>query len=288
MTPTHTLLATLNGTTPIAQLASGGMQSDFQTMDSGNGHLYGGEIFAQSLSHIQSRLQIENPTMIVQSIHAQFLRPGRGGEPVIHRSIKSTRGRTFLRFEASAYQNDQLIFHALVSCQRPEEPFITHVDPQPKVPDPLTLLDEISLSQQLYGKDAQTKQALNRYMDVRHLQQSPTAKGLQGYWFRYRDSDSLTSEQQQRLLAWASDYGFLAQVLWRHNLLGRSPKFFMTSLDHSLWCYGAYNPNEWALMLCDTPVATQGRALVRGCVYQQQTLIAALTQEGLLRKRVES
>jgi len=58
----------------------------------------------------------------------------------------------------------------------------------------------------------------------------------------------------------------------------------MSSLDHTIHYYSDnFDCGEWMLYVITTYLAGSGRAMVNGRMYQDGSLIAVMTQEGVVR-----
>ena len=58
----------------------------------------------------------------------------------------------------------------------------------------------------------------------------------------------------------------------------------VASLDHAMWFHQPVDVSEWLLYAQDSPSASAGRGLTRGCIYDAEgSLLASTVQEGLIR-----
>ncbi|MFD3532013.1 transposase [Streptomyces sp. NPDC058661] len=61
--------------------------------------------------------------------------------------------------------------------------------------------------------------------------------------------------------------------------------FDMASLDHAMWFHRPFRADEWFLYDQESPIATGGRGLARGRIYDREgRLLVSVVQEGLFRK----
>ena len=91
---------------------------------------------------------------------------------------------------------------------------------------------------------------------------------------------------EKAVLAYASDYGLLATALLPHAVSPRSPAVQLATLDHALWAHRPFRADEWLLYAMDSPAAAGARGFTRGSFYTRDgTLVASVTQEGLMRPR---
>lgn len=278
--------------------------------DLGFKNLYGGQVFSQAIylvglllnkNSLQDTFNTQiNPQMKVHSCHAFFVRAGNAAAPISFDVQPVGRGRSFQRFEVTAFQKSpkdsepRLIFKALISAQLEEAAFIQHHKPMPDVPLPDTLMNEAELRAAFggYKKPKQQRPLEIRFVNIPDLLQPQALDAQRGFWFRFLwEENELAAPHSilaQASLAYASDYGFVGTLLLPHGLFHKTAKFYITSLDHAMWFYGPYQPTEWSFFDCDTVKADQGRGMVNGRIYQQNQLIALVAQEGLIRARQEA
>ena len=90
-----------------------------------------------------------------------------------------------------------------------------------------------------------------------------------------------------QLLAFASDYGLLATSTLPHREEISSSLAYYASLDHALWFHRDFSINDWLLYDVESPSASNARGFSRGSIFNVDgTMIASVTQEGLVRKYV--
>ncbi len=102
----------------------------------------------------------------------------------------------------------------------------------------------------------------------------------------YRAARSLPDDPalHRYLLAYISDFNFLAVALQPHGVSWLSPGIRMASLDHAIWFHRPFRLDEWLLHVVESPSASGARGMVRGRVYTEDgTLVATTTQEGVIR-----
>jgi len=88
------------------------------------------------------------------------------------------------------------------------------------------------------------------------------------------------------VLAYASDMGLLDSSLVPHGRTLFEKEFMAASLDHALWFHRAFRADEWLLYAHDSPNLSGSRGFSRGLIFTRDgTLIASVTQEGLVRER---
>ncbi|MGW1223588.1 acyl-CoA thioesterase [Streptomyces californicus] len=64
------------------------------------------------------------------------------------------------------------------------------------------------------------------------------------------------------------------------------PEWWATSsLDHAMWFHRPFRADEWFLYDQESPIATGGRGLARGRIYDRSgRLLVSVVQEGLFRR----
>lgn len=265
-------------------------------------HLYGGLVFSQALFAANEWLRAQQSTLIPHMSHGVFLKAGNAVDPVTYKITPLGFGRTFQRLEIRAYQNQRFVFQSVVSAQYPETPFIKHEQQPVAYPVPDDCLSDVTLKQKITGKappqfDERPIEVRVATPDAFLKKQTPEAR--QALWFRYKQNEKqqaqapsnvsygheISASQKQSMLAYASDYGFLGGLFMAHDPRLRLSPYFLTSLDHSLWYYQKYQPDQWALFETESPVAQAGRGAVIGRIYQNSALVALAAQEGLIRRR---
>lgn len=87
------------------------------------------------------------------------------------------------------------------------------------------------------------------------------------------------------IAAFASDWTLCLASLRPHGLSMLSPRLRMlTSIDHSMWYHRPFDATQWMLYETDSPVATGGRSLNHGRLFDAQgNLCVSVSQEALVR-----
>lgn len=90
----------------------------------------------------------------------------------------------------------------------------------------------------------------------------------------------------QYLLAYASDFHFLATALQPHGVGVFAGKMQLASIDHAMWFHRPFRMDEWLLYSVESPTSSASRGLVQGRFFTQDgKLVASTVQEGLMRER---
>ncbi len=248
----------------------------------GGARIYGGQVLSQAVSAGQRTVSVE---FSLHSLHSYFLRPGDPKQPVVYEVDRIRDGRSFVTRRVVARQQGKAIFSAGLSFQRPELGF-EHARPMPDVPGPEGLASDGELYREFfkggdYGWPIEFRQVAPQ--DFKNPQPSDPVSYA---WFKTTDriGDDLATHQQ--MLAYASDNPILVTALRPHGVSHISQDVMVVTLDHALWFYKPFRVDDWLLYEIHSDVAGHGRALSRGRIYNRQgQLVAAVTQEGLLRTR---
>lgn len=258
--------------------------------DIGTGRIFGGQVLAQALIAAQRTVE---PDRFAHSMHGYFILPGDLDIPVVYFVDTLRDGRSFTTRRVTAIQHGRAIFNMSASFQVMEEG-LEHQAALPKVQPPEELANELDL---MRGIEARIPEPLRGVMlqdrpfdwrpvdplDPFEPEPRPPVRHL---WLRAIGEipDDLTS--QQAVLAYASDYGFLATALAPHGLSVRTPRMQAASLDHAIWFHRPFRVDQWMLHSMDSPSAAGGRGFARGSIYTRDgTLVASVAQEGLIRLR---
>jgi acyl-CoA thioesterase II len=263
-----------------------------QSQDLGWGTVFGGQVVGQALS---AAVQTVPPERHVHSLHAYFLRPGDVGKPIVYEVDRIRDGSSFTTRRVVAIQSGQAIFNLAASFQKLEKGF-EHQDPMPDVPKPDTLPTE---QERIAPHVAKLPRVLReRALADRSFEVKPVAppgdpflpgarEPARMIWLRADGRLPDDPALHRYLLAYASDYSFIATALLPHGVTWLTPGMQVASLDHCIWFHQPFRVDEWLLHVMDSPAAAGARGLVRGRVFTEDgRLVASTAQEGLIRHRV--
>ncbi len=264
------------------------------------GRVYGGQIVAQTV--LAAGLTVPDHRL-PHSVHSYFVTPGDLKHGICYDVRMLRDGHSFSARDVTARQNDQTLLTAIVSYQVPGQEGIDFADPIPdNIPDP----DDLPSSRELMAPYA-SKSAMAHYYatqsswDIRHVQtavllapdSSPLSQRTsQMVWMRADASElkqstieSVRTHQllQRALLATGCDQIMMEPALRRGGLSYLTPGIRFATIDHSMWWYRDIDVTKWHLYVQDSPIAGHGRALCRARVYQDNRLVAEITQEALIR-----
>ncbi|GAA0851969.1 acyl-CoA thioesterase II [Aliiglaciecola litoralis] len=261
-----------------------------QSWDLGFRALFGGQVMGQALAAAQQTLP---EGRVSHSFHSYFLLPGDANSPVIYDVETMRDGRSFSTRRVKAIQHGKTIFYLTASFQHPEEGLSHQFAQMPEVPPPEEVesdlaffedsLDEISDRMReaiVYHKplDVRTVQTI----DLCHPQKEDPKRYI---WMRAQELINGNINLNQAMLAYASDYHFLATSLQPHGISVRNKQLRMATIDHAMWFHLPFHFDEWLLYSTESPFSGGARGLVRGQFFNQQgQLVASTMQEGLMRK----
>ncbi|WP_407332536.1 acyl-CoA thioesterase II [Enterovibrio sp. 27052020O] len=261
-----------------------------QSEDLGLPQVYGGQVIGQALSAAKGTVESDR---FVHSFHSYFLRPGDPEKPIIYDVENLRDGQSFSTRRVKAVQKGKPIFY-LTASYHLNEPGFEHQFTMPNVPGPEGLLSERELVASI--AEHLPKPIIDTFGGERPIEVRPVVvvnplapevhEAKQYLWIRANGKMADDLRIHQYLLGYASDWGFLVTALQPHGVTLMSPGLKMATIDHAMWFHREFRMDEWLLFAIDSPSASGSRALVRGCIYNQNgELVASAVQEGLLRKR---
>ena len=261
-----------------------------QNRDLGTGRVFGGQVFAQAL--VAARRTVDGDRE-AHSAHGYFILPGDLEAPIVYFVDRLRDGSSFTTRRVTAIQHGQAIFNLSASFHISEEGF-SHEPRMPVVPDPETLVPELSLIREMADRIPEPLRPIitqDRPIDFRPVAPTdpfspePREPSRQA-WFRVIGTLPPEPWIHQAILAYASDYGLLTSALQPHGVGLRTRGLQLASLDHSLWLHRPFRADDWLLYSMDSPVAAGARGFVRGAIYSRAgDLVASVAQEGLMRLR---
>ncbi|MCC2615657.1 thioesterase family protein [Aestuariibacter halophilus] len=252
--------------------------------------LFGGQVMGQALAAAQQTMpEARN----CHSFHSYFLLPGDANLPVVYDVENVRDGRSFSTRRIKAIQNGKNIFYMTASFQHPEEGLSHQAAEMPQVPAPEGVEPDIKFYEDCYDQISERmREALSyhRPLDIRTVQPIDIANPqkcapVRQIWMRAQEALTDSIGLQQAMLAYASDYHFLATSLQPHGISVRNRQLRMATIDHAMWFHRPFHFNEWLLYSAESPFSGGARGLVRGQFFNQKgELVASTMQEGLMRK----
>ena len=253
--------------------------------------VFGGQVLGQAL--VAATRTVED--RVCHSLHAYFLRAGDPKTPILYEVDQSRDGGSFTSRRVVAIQHGKQIFTLAASFQTIEEGF-EHQSAMPDAPDPESLPTEQELRAQII--EQLPEQARAWFLRPRPIEMRPVEPvnflkpekrpPNQMVWFRATGRLPDDHALHQCVLAYASDTTLLDTALRPHRISWFDNSVQMASLDHAMWFHRPFRADEWLLYVQDSPSASGARGFNRGEIYKRDgTLVASVTQEGLMRKRTK-
>jgi len=261
-----------------------------ESQDLGWGQVFGGQVLGQALSAAAKTVEEDR---LVHSMHGYFLLPGKVDRPIVYEVDRIRDGGSFTTRRVRAIQNGRAIFNLSASFQRAEEGF-EHQDEMPEVPGPGGLPSQAELArtiadtipEPLRGRLTAEGPIEIRPIDPMNYLAPDTRPPQSAAWYRARGTLPDTQALHRYVLAYASDFGFLATAMYPHGVSFMQPGMQVASLDHAIWFHRPLRMDEWLLHVVESPSASSGRGLVSGRMFSEDgRLVASTMQEGLIRER---
>lgn len=253
--------------------------------------VFGGQVIGQALVAACRTLDVADRPP--HSMHAYFLLAGDPKVPIIYDVERVRDGKSFTTRRVKAVQHGQAIFISSVSFHR-DEPGWTHQAKMPDVPKPEQLPSETELKERVLPL---MPDAVRRYYErERPIELRPVEYGRYlgktyddgcfNVWIRATGRLPDEPAIHQCVLAYASDMTLLDSALIPHGRTVFEKDVMAASLDHALWLHRPFRADDWLLYAQDSPNLSGSRGFSRGLIFARDgTLVASVSQEGLLRQR---
>ncbi len=248
------------------------------------GRVYGGQVIAQSLSAAKQQVV---PERNVHSFHSYFLRPGNPDLPIIFEVESNLDAGTISNRRVKAIQKGLPIFFMTCSFQVAMEG-LDHGASMPAAPEPDSLsraTDLLENNIQRVPEDWLPKFNAVRAIDFRTVgSMEESGSAVRQLWMKPNGALPADPLIHQYVMAYASDFFFLATATKPHDVSFVSEGMRMATIDHSIWFHRPFDFNDWLLYHMDSPSASNGRGFVRGQIFDRQgRLVASTAQEGIMR-----
>jgi len=252
--------------------------------------VYGGQVIGQAL--VAACRTLDVTARPPHSLHAYFLLGGDPKVPIIYEVERVRDGRSFATRRVVAIQHGEAIFIMSVSFHG-DEPGLTHQAPMPDVPKPEDLPTLADLKQRTLPMPEPVQRFYERERPIelrpvefdRYMGRK-IENGRFHLWLRASGRLPDDPAIHRCVLAYASDMGLLDSSLVPHGRTLFEKEFMAASLDHALWFHRPFRADEWLLYAHDSPNLSGSRGFSRGLIFTRDgTLIASVTQEGLVRER---
>jgi len=261
-----------------------------QSQATGWQRVYGGQVFGQALV---AAVRTVGDDRFVHSMHAYFLLGGDPKAPIIYDVERIRDGGSFTTRRVVAIQHGRPIFTMSASFHKHEESF-SHQAEMPDVPPPEDLPSQRDLMESLMSElpnNMKSYLARERPIEVRpcdiarYKSRAPLPP-RQAVWMRANGHMPDSLQLHQCVLAYASDFTLLDTALIAHGKLLFDTDIQLASLDHAMWLHRPFRMDDWLLYVQDSPNAEGARGFCTGSVFTRDgTLVASMTQEGLMRKK---
>jgi acyl-CoA thioesterase-2 len=223
----------------------------------------------------------------VHSLHSYFLRPGDPQVPILYEVDRIRDGRSFTTRRVVAIQHGRAIFNMSASFHDLELG-LEHQLPMPDVPDPdslPTLFERLApWKEELADWFERPHPIDQRYIGELLWHQKEAGEPYQRLWIRADGELPDDPLLHAAIAAYASDMSLFDTILAPHEVRWDDANFMGASLDHCMWFHRPFRADEWLLYDADSPVASSGRGLARGFLYERSgTLCVSIVQEGLAR-----
>ena len=251
--------------------------------------VFGGQVLAQALN---AAYQTVPDNRFAHSMHGYFILPGDIEKPIVYNVDRTRDGGSFTTRRISAIQNGRAIFVMAASFQIEGEGF-EHQVSMPNVPPPENLMTDQELSEQLkdHLPDVYRRLQISRPIEFRPVEAfelfSPKKhQPFRHVWIKAKGEIPEGKIPHQEILAYASDYDLLTTAILPHRDKISFSELMMATIDHAMWFHRNFRMDEWLLYALESPSASNSRGFTRGNVFNRQgTLVASVTQEGVIRKR---
>lgn len=254
------------------------------------GAVYGGQVLAQAL---HAAAQTVPDDRYGHSMHAYFILRGDPSLPIVYEVDRIRDGGSFTTRRIVAIQKGRPIFNMSASFQL-EQPGFEHQVKMPDVAAPDGLPTDFELLETQHIKISEAFKAYRKKspIEVRPVEQfekGKAAKPARHLWIKVKGTLPEDKRCHQEVLAYASDSNLLATALLPHrDTFNGFSDLQMASLDHSMWFHHDFKMDEWLLYALTSPSTSNSRGFAQGHLFKEDgTLVASVTQEGLIRKRIK-
>lgn len=261
-----------------------------ESQDLGLGLVFGGQVMGQAISAAKETV-LED--LRVHSFHSYFLLKGNTEQPIVYDVERIRDGKSLSTRRIKAVQNGKAIFYMTASFKAEEKGF-EHQDPMPDAPPPEELISEQEMA--LIHSDLLPDFICKKLVAEKPIEMRPVTlinpadpdieEPKRLIWLKANGKMPDDPSIHRYLLAYASDFNFLPTALQPHGVSYFTEGMQAVTVDHSMWFHNDFHMDDWLLYVVESPVASDGRGLVRGQFFTREgKLVASSIQEGLIRKR---
>jgi acyl-CoA thioesterase-2 len=245
--------------------------------------VFGGQVASQALMAAGRTVSHGR----VHSLHAYFLRPGDPSQPILYEVDRIRDGKSFTTRRVIAIQHGEAIFNMACSFHA-EELGVEHQFTMPHVPSPEELAP---MSERLAPWPDELAEWFARPhpIDQRYIGELPSKQTepqdpYQRLWMRAEGELPDDALLHACVATYASDLSLFDTILVPHPERWTAADFMGATIDHCMWFHRPVRADEWMLFDSDSPVATGGRGLARGFLFDRAGhLMVSMVQEGLTR-----
>lgn len=256
----------------------------------GSPNVFGGQVLAQAINAASRTITNQR---VLHSMHAYFLEAGNLEAPIIYNVSLVRDGGSFSVRRVTAEQNGVTIFILSASFHKKESGYNHQIDMPSNIKKPEELLSWTDMLTQ-FGDliPSRTKAFIEverpiefKPVEVVNPFNKEDLPSFTNVWFKLKgDTSSLDLASKQQILTYISDYNILAAAMNRHASKAHWGNTQTASLDHSMWFFRDFDFDDWMLYAIESPNTSNARGFARGNIFTRQgTLIASVTQEGLMR-----
>lgn len=252
---------------------------------------FGGSLLGQAL---RAAVCSVNDDFFVHSLHNYFLNAGQQGNVDYH-VVNVRDGNTYCNRFVKAMQNGKNIVNMQVSFKKEETDPFQHQQTMPKCKRPeelesSTKVMEAKLSENLSEDLKKTlKQRLGidpvvefRPVDPEALYRLKPMPPRRLTWVKIIEKLDDDENIHCCAAAYLSDYIIITTSLLPNEK--SSQKFFVTSLDHSIWFHNKFRVDDWLLYETESCYTGGGIGFSTGRFWTQDGLLAAsVAQQGVVR-----
>jgi acyl-CoA thioesterase-2 len=274
----------------LEQVEEGAYRSRFNE-DNRNGRVFGGQLIGQALRAAQGTVAEGRFATAMQVL---FLQGGLVDIPIDYCVTTLQEGKRFSSRRIEASQGERRLLDAHATFQIPAQGITHALPPYHAVPSPDDVLSAGDLasrgSPQFAGGNWQRMELPSLELKVVNPEQHLTSKHDRpefAFWVRLRQPLGDDPAVHAAALAYLSDYRLNSAALTSHVPIrdGHS-RYYVASLNHSLWLHRPCRADDWLLFSTESPAAQGERGLTLARLYDKHgVLVASASQECLISGR---
>ncbi|MDX9698749.1 MAG: thioesterase family protein [Rhodocyclaceae bacterium] len=274
----------------LERIGEGAYRSRFNE-DNRNRRVFGGQLIGQALRAAQGTVAGER---LATALQVLFLQGGLVDIPIDYRVTLLQEGRRFSSRRIEASQGERRLLDVHATFQVPAEGITHALPPHLAVPGPDHLLSvgdlEAGGDPQFAGGNWQRMELPSLELKVVNPESHLIRKHDRpefAFWVRLRQPLGDDPALHAAALAYLSDYRLNSAALTAHIPIrdGHS-RYYVASLNHSLWLHRPCRADDWLLFSTESPAAQGERGLTLARLYDGHgLLVASASQECLIAGR---